>query len=507
MLLAACCLGLSSLALRAATPTQNHGDRPNIVVIFSDDHARQAISAYGSKLIKTPGIDRLAREGVRFDNFYTSNPICAPSRATLLTGKYSHANGHRDNASRFDGSQQTFPKLLQAAGYETAWIGKWHLESAPQGFDHWEILPGQGAYYNPDFITTQGTRRESGYVTELISHKAIDWIDQPRTKPFCLIVGHKAPHRNWIPGPKQLTLFSGRDMPEPPDLRRSSEGLTMAATGVRMRVDWHMDPKYDLKIDFVPPRTDAEQKAAWEKAYAPEVAEYKARVAKGGDLMGANYQRFIKDYLRCVAGVDASVAEILDELDRKGLAKNTIVMYASDQGFFLGEFGWYDKRWFYEPSAGTPLLVRWPGQAKPRSKVAALTANVDLAPTILEAAGVKVPSDFQGRSLLPLFRGDASSFTDRAVYGHFYESRDYDHHAPKYVALRFGKYKLMHYYEVGDWELFDIDKDPKESRNLWGDKSRTALRKSLVQRLLDEQRRLKEDPVMIQMTEQALGSL
>lgn len=484
-----------ALALAHATQTT----RPNIVMIFSDDHARSAISAYGSNLIRTRNIDRLAAEGVRFDRHYTTNPLCAPSRAALLTGKYSHANGHRDNNSIFDGAQETFPKLLQAAGYRTAVVGKWHLESNPTGFDNWEILPGQGDYYNPDFITAAGRHRETGYVTEIITQKALDWIDRSDGKPFFLLVGHKAPHRNWQPGPKQWNLFNDTVFPEPSSLRQPTVGN--AARDVHMRVDRDLRPREDLMVGFTPARMNPEQKSGWAAAFAPQDARYRDQLKTTGDLLGTNYQRYVRNYLRCVAGVDESVGEILKELDRKGLANNTIVVYASDQGFFVGEQAWFDKRWFYEPSAGTPLLVRWPGHTKPGSRVDSLTSNVDVAPTFLEMAGVRVPSEMQGKSLAPLLEGKKE--LRPPVYAHYYESEDGEHHVPKYVAVRTDRYKLAYYYELGEWDLFDLKRDPAEAHNLWK-RAALSLRTSVIEAMLARMRELKEDPAMIRRVEEAM---
>lgn len=480
--------------------------RPNIVMIFSDDHARQAISAYGSRLITTPGIDRLAGEGVRFDRHYTSNPLCAPSRASLLTGKFSHLNGIKDNGSSFDGSQETFPKLLQTAGYRTAVIGKWHLASNPTGFDYWQVLPGQGDYYNPQFLTAQGRTAEHGYVTEIITQKALDWIDQSDRKPFFLLVGHKAPHRNWMPGPNQITLFNGRVFPEPKTLRTSYEGLSSAAKTVKMRLDKNIRPAEDLMVDYVPPRMDADQQAAWKKAMAPQDAAYRRRLAETGDLLGTNYQRYLREYLRCVAGVDESVGQIYSYLKKHKLLQNTVVIYASDQGFFLGENAWYDKRWFYEPSAGTPLIVRPASGAKARRVVTSLTENVDLAPTILDIAGVTPPKTMQGRSLVPLLTGRKGGTGETAVYGHFYESNDGDHQAPKYVAVATKSHKLVFYYDLDEWELFDLAHDPAETKNLWRQAAARSVRADLVRKLVSCMREVKEDPDLIRLVEASATS-
>lgn len=468
--------------------------RPNIVFIFTDDHARQAISAYGSRLMQTPAIDGLAREGVRFDRHYTTNPICAPSRATILTGKFSHLNGHKDNSHSFDGSQMTFPKLLQGAGYQTAWIGKWHLQSQPTGFSHWEILPGQGNYYNPDFINTSGTHREEGYVTGLITDKAKAWIKAQKEKPFCLVIGHKAPHRNWVPEIAKIDLFAEHRFPPPADLRRNYAELNSGAARAKMRVGENLSMDSDLLIDKAPPRLTPSQRQIWEAKMKSQDAEIHRRLSAGEPRMNVLYDRYIKNYLRCVSSVDDSIRDVLQTLNDLKLDKNTIVIYSSDQGFFLGEFGWYDKRWFYEPSAGTPLIVRWPG-VKP-GVVDSLTSNIDLAPTILDAAGVLAPVDMQGTSLRSLIETKKSD-PNKVVYGHFYESNDSEHQAPKYVSVMRGQLKFIYYYELDEWELFDLSSDSGEHRNLWNDPRSLGVRMEWANLLLATQRRYAEDPQLV----------
>lgn len=468
--------------------------RPNIVVIFSDDHARAAISAYGSKLIQTPGIDRLAKQGVLFERHYTSNPICAPSRATLLTGKFSHRNGHKDNISTFDGSQMTLQKALQAAGYETAALGKWHLKSNPTGFDHWEIVPGQGDYQNPRFLTEAGEHTEQGYVTDLITKKALDWVRKPRTKPFFLFVGHKAPHRNWIPRMSDLSLYQDAAYPEPPTLRTDYATLCSAAKTVNMRIDRDMRPKEDLLVNYAPPRLSEPEQEEWRKLMAPQDDSYRAALEGSKDILGTNYRRYLQSYLRCVKAVDDSVSTLLDALD----LKNTIVVYASDQGFFLGENGWYDKRWFYEPSAGTPLIVHVPGVTPHR--VAEVTSNVDVAPTLLQYAGVPIPSEMQGRSLLSFGKGVGPK---PPAYGHFYESDDPDHKAPQYVAIATGRHKIIFYYQLQEWEIFDLQTDSRETRNLWPGGLARATRSELIRKLIARQREVQEEPEYIRLTEEA----
>ena len=469
--------------------------RPNIVFIFSDDHARQAISAYGSKLMRTPAIDQLAKDGVRFDRHYTANPLCAPSRASLLTGKLSHINGHKDNESKFDGTQETFPKLLQQAGYQTAWIGKWHLESNPTGFNYWEILPGQGNYFNPDFISASGTHRETGYVTNLITDKAKNWLKETSGKPFFLMVGQKAPHRPWQPNLDKLDLFANRKFSLPPDFNRNYGELNSGAANAHMRVNQDLKFDSDLLVDSPPARLNESQRAVWLEKMKGQDAEFHRRLDSGESRDAVIYDRYIKDYLRCISSVDDSVRDILKSLDDLGLAKNTIVIYGSDQGFFLGEFGWFDKRWFYEPSSGTPLIVKWPG-VKP-GVVKTVTSNIDLAPTILEAVGVTSPIAMQGESLCELIKTKKSP-SKQPFYGHFYESNDGEHKAPKSVCLIDGNYKLLFYDELGEWELFDIGKDKGEHRNLWNFPKFADLRKRMVKKLIETQKHYAEDPALIE---------
>ncbi len=478
--------------------------RPNIVFIFSDDHARQAISAYGSKLMQTPAIDQLAREGVRFDRHYTANPLCAPSRASLLTGKLSHTNGHIDNMSKFDGTQETFPKLLQQAGYQTAWIGKWHLESAPTGFNYWEILPGQGNYHNPDFINATGTHRETGYVTNLITDKAKSWLKETSGKPFFLMVGQKAPHRPWQPNLDKLDLFANRKFSLPPDFNRNYAELNSGAAKAHMRVNQDLSMDSDLLVDNPPARLTPAQRTAWLAKMTSQDAEFHRRLESGESRDAVIYDRYIKNYLRCISSVDDSVRDILKSLDDLGLAKNTIVIYGSDQGFFLGEFGWFDKRWFYEPSSGTPLIVRWPG-VKP-GVVKTVTSNIDLVPTILDAANITPPKAIQGESLCELIKTKKAQ-SKQPFYGHFYESNDGEHKVPKCVSLIDGTAKLMFYYELNEWELFDISKDKGEHRNLWRDPKSAELQKRMVNKLIVTQRKYSEDPALIERIVKIVNNL
>lgn len=479
--------------------------RPNIVIIFSDDHARQAISAYGSKLIKTPSIDRIAKSGAIFDRFYTSNPICAPSRATLLTGKFSHLNGHIDNASRFNGAQMTFPKLLQAGGYRTAWIGKWHLETEPTGFNHWEILPGQGQYYNPDFLTSSGSHRETGYATDLITDKSVSWLRESAQAPFCLVIGHKAPHRPWQPAIRHLRLFSNKILPEPPSLKMDYPTWDSPAQQAQMRIDRDLKEQSDLLVSTPPARMNDEQRAEWLKAIGPEDAKFKEDSAAGRDPLRLNYQRYIKNYLRCIAAVDESVGRVLNEIKQLGIQDNTVVIYASDQGFFLGEYGFYDKRLFHEPSAGTPLLISAPMMKARNRHVKSVCSNVDLAPTILDFAGLPTPMDMSGRSLKFRLETEQPKGESGFAYGHFYESNDGDHKAPKYVSIVGVTQKLIYYYELDSVEYYDLKSDPQEMRNLAKNQEHRRAIRSMFERLISTQEQAIEDPKVIEATKKAAG--
>lgn len=470
-------MAVSGSAARAddAGPATQAAPRPNILFIFSDDHATSAVSAYGSKLIDTPHIDRLAREGSLFRNCFCTNSICGPSRAVILTGKHSHINGFRDNHSTFDGEQATFPKLLQRAGYQTAIVGKWHLVSQPTGFDFWEVLPGQGAYYNPVLLSAPKVqdgpptkRVVPGYVTDIVTDLAIDWLATQRdgSKPFMLMLQHKAPHREWEPGPQDLDLFRGTTFPEPETLFDDYAGRAGGAAEQEMTIARHMLPK-DLALRS-PKNMTPEQQARWDAAYADENEAFRRTNPTGTDLTRWNYQRYIANYLRCVAGVDRTIGRVLEYLDTTGLARNTIVVYSSDQGFFLGEHGWYDKRWMYEESLRMPLVIRWPGVAAPGTVDDHLVQNLDFAPTLLAAAGVAVPADMQGRSLVPLLRGDDPADWRQSVYYHYYEFPE-PHRVPSHYGVRTRTHKLIWYDDRREWELFDLVKDPQELRSIHAD--------------------------------------
>jgi len=473
--------------------------RPNIVFIFSDDHAYQAISAYGSKLNRTPNIDRLAAEGMRFDRCLVTNSLCGPSRATVLTGKYSHLNGFYNNTNnRFNGAQMTFPKLLQQAGYQTAIVGKWHLVSQPTGFDYWEILPGQGRYYNPPMNRNGQPVQHQGYVTDIITDRALDWMKNQRdpNKPFLLMCHHKAPHREWEPNLKNLFLFEGVKFPEPETFWDDYEGRGKAEKTQDMMIAKTINDR-DMKL-VTPPALTPEQRRVWDAYYGPRNAEFKAANLQGKDLVRWKYQRYLHDYLACIASVDESVGRLLDYLKEAGLDKNTLVVYSSDQGFYLGEHGWFDKRWIFEESLRTALLVRWPGVIKPGSVNQDLVSNLDYGETFLEAAGVAVPAEMQGKSLVPLLKGTTPGDWRKGFYYHYYE-----HPGPHNVARHYGlvtaRYKLVHFYEpaMNYWELFDLQKDPHELRSVYGQPEYAAVQKELEAELTRLRADLKvpaEDP-------------
>lgn len=452
----------------ALCATANEAKRPNILFIMSDDHAYQAIGAYGSKVNETPNIDRIAKAGMRFDRAFVTNSICGPCRAVILTGKYSHLNGFATNGDRFDGSQQTVAKLLQKAGYQTAVIGKWHLGSDPTGFDHWEILQGQGPYYNPAMKTAQGINKHEGYTTDIITDLSLEWLKNGRDqdKPFLLLYQHKAPHRNWQPGPKYLDKYKDVTIPEPDTLFDDYSGRGTAAKDQQMTIERHLSP-HDLKLAPQGGFTPAQQET-WQKAYAAENKEFQEANLSGKELVKWKYQRYAKDYLRCVDSVDENVGRMLDYLDESGLAENTIVIYTSDQGWYLGEHGWYDKRWMYEESFRTPFIVRWPGKVQSGTVNTDLVMNLDVAETFLDIAGVEIPADMQGRSLVPVLQGQTPDDWRKSVYYHYYEFPQ-PHHVHPHYGVRTDRYKLIRFYTLDQWELFDLEKDPNELTSVYDD--------------------------------------
>lgn len=467
--------------------------RPNIVLIVSDDHAYQAISAYGSKLMQTPGIDRIANEGAIFKKAYVTNSICGPSRATIITGKYSHKNGFKDNEhSSFDGSQNTFIKELTKSGYQTAWIGKWHLETEPQGFSFWQILPGQGSYYNPDFLMMDGSKKRiDGYASNVVEDVSEEWLNKRDTsKPFCLVIGHKATHRTWMPDIEDLGMFDNKTFPLPANFYDNYADRKAAAVQ-DMTIAKTMIMGYDLKMfeneeaenkEGSIQRMNAEQRKKYDAYYKPIIADFKSKNLAGNALTEWKYQRYMRDYLSTAASLDRNIGRTLDYLDAHHLTNNTIVIYISDQGFYLGEHGWFDKRFMYEESFRTPMVMRYPGVVKPGTVNTNLLMNLDIAPTLLDAAGVAIPKDMQGESFLPLLTNEKLNGR-KAMYYHYYENGE--HSVSPHFGISTGRYKLIRFYKrVESWELYDLQKDTSEMKNIYGDKKYKKLTKKLKNELL-----------------------
>ncbi len=440
--------------------------RPNILYIMADDHAAHALSCYGSKVNTTPQLDRIAAEGMRFTNCFATNAICTPSRAAILTGKYAHINGV-PVFNRFDGRQPTLAKYLQAAGYHTGMVGKWHLGSEPTGFDDWTILPGQGAYRDPVFFSRTGGRTQHpGYCTNVITDIGLKFLDdRPKDRPFFLMLHHKAPHRPWEPGRLRGTEMRSQAIPLPETFDDDYATRSDAAREATMRIDRDLKP-----------------------------TDYKSTPPEGllpDELKRWKYQRFMQDYLACIASLDDNVGRVLDYLDRSGLAGNTIVIYTSDQGFFLGDHGWFDKRFMYEESLRMPLLVRWPGVVKPGSTRDEIVLNVDFAPTLLAAAGLPVPPDMQGRTFVPLLRGESPKDWRPAMYYRYYHYPQ-DHKVQPHYGVRTDRYKLIYFNKINQWELFDLKADPHELRNLYGDPAQAERVKSLKAELYRLKAELKD---------------
>lgn len=513
---------VAALALNpiALVPAQDGGEaaaealetkRPNILFIFSDDHAPHAIGAYQEHLSwgrwldgvdTTPRIDRLASEGVLFSRSFCANSICGPSRANILTGLHSHANGFLRNGDQFDGDQRTFPKMLQGAGYSTAMIGKWHLRSDPQGFDHWEVLPGQGQYYNPVLRSAEGRRTIEGHCTDIVTDLAVEWLEgrKDSDEPWMLMCQHKAPHRTWMPAARHLDLWADVDLPVPPTLFDDLEDNAPGALDSQMSIERHMELFYDLFVgteDGTVPeggsaldasgrrnieRMTPEQRAAWDAAFGPRNAAFHAADLEGEELVRWMHQRYLKNYLRCVRGVDDSVGRLVDWLEANGLDENTIVVYSSDQGFYLGDHGWYDKRWMYEESLSMPLIMRWPGRAAAGAVCDAMVQNIDYAPFFLDVAGVDVPEDMHGRSLVPLLDGQTPEDWRDALY-YRYDEFPGPHMVPKHVGVRTDTMKLMRFTELDAWELYDLERDPDELTNVFGDPAYAGRAAALAQRL------------------------
>jgi arylsulfatase A-like enzyme len=466
---------------------------PNILFVMTDDHAAHAISAYGSRVNQTPQLDRLAGEGMLFRNAFVTNSICTPSRAVILTGLYSHKNGV-PVFNRFDGSQPTVAKLLQAAGYYTGMIGKWHLGSDPTGFDHWEILPGQGVYRDPVLYTASAEKTYTGYATDVITDLGIEFLEQrPKDRPFFLMLHHKAPHREWTPDEKHRQMFEKRVIPEPPTLWDDYATRTDALHENQQRVADDMTRR-DLKLE-PPAGLTAAERNAWlgVKPTAVDVELGGRTLTLTGEALAHyKYQRYMQDYLACVQSVDDNLGRLLDYLHESGLERDTIVIYTSDQGFFLGDHGLFDKRFMYEESLRTPLIVRWPGVVAAGARQDALALNLDFAPTFLEAAAAEVPAWMQGRSLVPLLRGAAPADWRTAFYYRYYHDPGH-HNTRAHYGVRTLSHKLIYYWTKDQWELYDLRSDPQELRNLYGEVGQEAVTAELKATLARLKREVQDD--------------
>ncbi|HCN80061.1 MAG TPA: sulfatase [Verrucomicrobiales bacterium] len=493
--------------------------RPNIVFFFTDDHAPHAIGAYNGWLKSvnpTPEIDKLADDGMLFENSFCTNSICGPSRAVIMSGKHSHKNGFMNNGNSFDWNQQIFPKILRAAGYHTALYGKSHLKGKPQGFDSWAVLPGQGDYYNPAMLTPKGRKIINGYCTDIVTDMAIDFIKESKElgKPFMLMCQHKAPHRTWMPALRHLHLYDDIDIPEPKTLFDQYEGR-IPAQHQEMEIDRHMYLDHDLftdltpDLDFPKQRRPSEDRSAyinmkrmtpdqlktWRAAYDPKDKAFREAKLTGRDLVRWKFQRYAKNYLRAIKGVDENLARLRKALEDQDLADNTVFVYSSDQGFYIGDHGWYDKRWMYEESLKMPLIISWPGVIKPGSRNTDLVQNLDYAQTFLEMAGAETPSDMQGASLMPLLKGNRPDDWRKSIYYHYYEYPSY-HQVPRHNGIRTERYKLINFYEFGEWEFYDLKTDPDELKNLYGNPEKKELINDVRKQLLKLQKGYGDDTVL-----------
>ncbi len=521
------------LACQVKTENSKQNQRPNVLFIMSDDHAYQAISAYNDQLIQTPNIDRIANEGILFTNACVTNSICAPSRATILTGKHAHIHGKINNINPFDTTQITFPQLFQNAGYNTAMFGKLHFGNNPKGVDDFMILPGQGEYINPDFITNNGDTTIQGYVTDIITDLSIDWLTSKRdtSKPFMMMYLHKAPHRNWWPRADKFNTFSKNRYPIPETLHDDYANRGRAAREAEMNLLYYMKYSSDNKIrpeiiasmDEVLPkvpgnstwgyksfaRGTAEQREAY-GTVLDSISEYFRQhwpTMSDKEKIEWKYQRYMQDYLACISSVDDNVGRVLDYLDKAGLAKNTIVVYTSDQGFYLGEHGWFDKRFIYDESFKTPLLIRWPNEIKAGIINDDLVQNLDFAPTLLEAAQIRIPNDMQGESLIPLLSGASEKWTRDAVYYHYYEYPSV-HMVKRHYGIITKDFKLTHfYYDIDEWELYDRTKDPLELNNVYSDPNYYQTVNELKQDLLSLREKYGDSPSLDQEFIQKTESL
>lgn len=472
--------------------------KPNILFLFSDDHSTAAISAYGNSQCETPNIDKIANEGAVLLNNTCANSICGPSRANVLTGKHSHLNGMKTNMDSFNPKQQTFPKILQDTGYSTALIGKWHLKNDPHGFDYWDIMHGQGWYYNPDFYGTKGSRRIEGYNTDIVGDLSLQWLEEhlkeEREKPFLLMAQFKAPHRNWAPAPRHYNLYNNIEFPLPETYFEDYTNRPDYFAKNEMRIADHLIMNYDLKVpntlrpdklgrlrpNYELARMNPAQKRAWNKAYKKEYHNFMKTRPKGKELAKWKYQRYIKDYLRCIAAVDENVGRLLKFLEENNLDENTIVIYSSDQSFFLGEHGLYDKRWMYKESLAMPFMIRYPKKISAGQRLETVTQNIDFAPTLLDFAGLSIPNDIQGESFAPLLTGEGS-FSRKAIYYHYYEKGE--HNVPRHEGVYDGHYKLISFYDHKAWELYDLEKDPNELKNQYNKATYKEIQKKMHETL------------------------
>lgn len=478
-----------AVVMRAAAP-----QRPNIIFIMTDDHAAHAVSVYGSKVNQTPHMDRLAREGMRFDRAFVVNSICTPSRATILTGKYSHLNG-TPVFNRFDGSQPTIPKMLQQAGYHTGMVGKWHLGSDPTGFDHWIVLPGQGLYNDPAFLTPDGRKVIKGYATDIITDLGVQFIEKrPAEKPFFLMLHHKAPHREWTPNEKNRLKFAGQTIPEPATLWDDYATRTDAIRENQQTVARDLTRR-DLKLTPPPALKPGPERQKWFAVKPTDVeveSDGQKKTLTGDELRRWKYQRYMQDYLACVQSVDDNIGRLLDWLEARGLASNTVVIYTTDNGFFLGDHGMYDKRFMYEESLRVPLLVRWPGVTKPGSVNDDLVLNLDFAQTFLQIAGQDASKDMQGRSLVPLLQGKHPRSWRKEFYYRYYHDPGH-HNTRAHYGLRTQSHKLIHYWKKDQWECFDLVNDPQELRNVYQDPKHSRLVAKLKKQLARAKKQAKDD--------------
>lgn len=496
-------------------PSGKEQKRPNIVYIMTDDHTAQMMSAYDTRNISTPNLDRIAADGVRFTNSFVANSLSGPSRACMLTGKHSHTNGFRSNETdTFDGSQPTFPKYLQKAGYQTALFGKWHLHTLPTGFDRWAILPGQGDYYNPQFIEQTGdTVVCHGYLTNLITDRSLNWLENERDpeKPFCLLIHHKAIHRNWLADTCDLELYEDRTFELPSNFYDDYSGRQAAAEQEMSIASAHdMDIAYDNKIllpgqqtrlrqsyENMLARMDPEQLARWNAHYDPIIEEFRNAGLKGDSLTEWKFQRYMRDYAKVVASLDRNVGRVLDYLRDHGLLDNTLVVYTSDQGFYMGEHGWFDKRFMYEESMRTPLVMMLPEGYAAKGDITEMVQNIDYAPTFIELAGAEVPDDIQGVSMVPLLKGEHPADWRDALYYHFHEYPA-EHAVKRHYGVRDGRYKLIHFYnDIDQWELYDLEKDPTEMHNIFGQPGTEEITARMMEKLRKAQEQY-DDPVRFQ---------